>query len=383
MTNKPPYTIPSMTTIQDIPWNGYNVVSTFSGCGGSCLGFEMEGFRICWANEFIPAAAEVYRLNHPGVVLNTEDIRTITAESILDTIGLAVGELDILEGSPPCASFSTSGTLKHDWGKIKKYSDTSQRVDDLFWEYIRLVKGLSPKVFIAENVSGLVTGVSKGYFKRILAEFKECGYNVQAKVLDAQWLGVPQARQRLIFIGVRNDLALFPKFPTPLPFRYTLRDALPWLKYGRFNGKWTSTDRPTPTLTAIRQWDPERSYQGFELVESETDITRYAIGKEWEIMRPGTISSKYLNLTKPSIDRSCPTVTAMGGHPGTASVTHPTERRKFSIRELKRISSFPDDFQLTGTYEKQWERLGRAVPPLMAKAIAETVRDLLRKTSDG
>ena len=95
----------------------------------------------------------------------------------------------------------------------------------MFFEYARLLKGLQPKVFVAENVAGLIQGTAKGYFKRILQTLKECGYNVKCKVLDAQWLGVPQMRQRTIFIGVRNDLHLDPSYPLPVPYQYSVGDA--------------------------------------------------------------------------------------------------------------------------------------------------------------
>ncbi len=113
----------------------------------------------------------------------------------------------MLDGSPPCASFSTAGKREEGWGKVKLYSDARQRTDDLFFEYARILKGLQPKVFVAENVAGLVRGTAKGYFKLILAELKDCGYRVEARLLDARWLGVPQMRERVIFVGVRNDLA--------------------------------------------------------------------------------------------------------------------------------------------------------------------------------
>lgn len=208
--DKPPYYIPSMAEIAAIPWNGYNAISTFSGCGGSSLGYKMAGFRILWASEFIPAAAEVYRLNHPDTLLNTHDIRDVKPEEILEQVGMQRGQLDLLDGSPPCASFSTSGTREAGWDKIKVYSETRQRVDDLFFEYARILRGLQPKVFVAENVSGLIKGKAKGYFKMILRELKDCGYLVSAKLLDAQWLGVPQQRQRIIFVGVRKDLGFAP-----------------------------------------------------------------------------------------------------------------------------------------------------------------------------
>ena len=224
---KPPYRVPTMTEISEIPWNGINVVSTFSGAGGSCLGYRMAGCRVLWANEFVPAAREVYKLNHPGSVLCPDDIREVQPEAILEAIGLEQGEVDILDGSPPCASFSTAGKRASDWGEVKAYSDTKQRTDDLFYEFARILEGLKPKAFIAENVAGLVRGKAKGYFKDILQRLKDAGYQVRAQLLDASWLGVPQARKRLFFIGMRNDLHVQPEFPTALPYQYTLGDAVP------------------------------------------------------------------------------------------------------------------------------------------------------------
>ena len=116
---KPPYCVPTMSEIAATPDNGFRVVSTFSGCGGSCLGYRMAGFRIAWANEFIPAAQAVYKANHPDSILDTRDIRTIQPADILKAIGKSVGEIDLLDGSPPCASFSTAGKRERDWGKVK------------------------------------------------------------------------------------------------------------------------------------------------------------------------------------------------------------------------------------------------------------------------
>lgn len=201
------YKVPSMKEIWSLPWNGYNVVSTFSGGGGSCLGYEMAGYHVVWANEFIPEAQKTYRLNHPNTFLNTHDIRTVTAEQIIKETNIPKGEIDLFDGSPPCCAFSTSGKREKGWGKVRKYSDSEQRVDDLFFEYIRLIKGLQPKTFVAENVSGLIKGSAKGYFKLILKGLKDCGYEVKVKLLNAKYLGVPQSRERVIFVGVRNDIA--------------------------------------------------------------------------------------------------------------------------------------------------------------------------------
>lgn len=384
---KPPYRVPTMAEIRAIPWNGLNAISTFSGCGGSSLGYRMAGFRVLWASEFIDAARETYRANAaPYTKLDGRDIREVAAEDILDAIGLARGELDLLDGSPPCASFSTAGKREKGWGQVKRYSDKAQRSDDLFFEFARLVDGIQPRVFVAENVSGLVKGTAKGYFKAILARLRECGYRVGAQLLDAQWLGVPQSRQRLIFVGVREDLDLDPVFPKPLPYRYTVRDALPYLrgievdrrtaKFGKNAGGYyrPSIDRPIDTITASGAGGDVR-YDWRAVVEPEADMSRYAVGDEWRKLKPGEQSSKYFQLVRSSPDKPVGTITASGGNASTASVSHPYECRKFSIAELRRLCGFPDDFVLTGSYAQQWERLGRAVPPVMMAHIAAAVRD--------
>ncbi len=347
---KPRYHVPHMADIAATPANGFGVVSMFAGCGGSCLGYRMAGFRVLWANEFIPAAQETYRANHPGGILDARDIRAIQPEEILRSVGKAAGEIDVVDGSPPCASFSTAGKREEGWGKVKLYSDTHQRTDDLFFEYARVLRGLQPKAFIAENVAGLIRGTAKGYFKLILAELKSCGYRVEARLLNAKWLGVPQMRERVIFVGVRDDLGIMPEFPKPLPYFYSVQEACPW-------------------------FDPASGESGIVDPTEDTSIARYAIAKQWDEIKPGETHSKRFNLSKPSLTGSCPTITATGGHLGSAAVVHPYEKRKFTIAELKRLGGFPDDFELTGTYTKQWERIGRAVPPVMMFHIASAVRD--------
>jgi DNA (cytosine-5)-methyltransferase 1 len=331
-----------MSEIADLPWNGFNAISTFSGGGGSSLGYKMAGFRVLWASEFIPAAQQTYRANHPKTILDTRDIRQVKAEEILAAIGMKAGELDLFDGSPPCASFSTAGSREAGWGKVKKYSDGAQRTDDLFYEFIRLVRGIQPKVFVAENVSGLVKGTAKGYFLEILAAMKASGYRVTCRVLDAQWLGVPQQRQRTIFVGVREDLNRDPVHPKPLSYRYSIKDALP---------------------IGVK-------------AEAETDISRYAIFKELGTMKAGHAFKAFPRWSLSSMEKPNPCVTVQeGGH-----MIHPTAKRKFTIAELRRICAFPDDFILLGTYAQQWERLGRAVPPVMMSYVAATVRDeILRK----
>jgi DNA (cytosine-5)-methyltransferase 1 len=422
---KPPYVVPSMAAIAAAPWNGFNVVSTFSGCGGSCLGYRMAGFRVLWASEFVPAAQATYRANYPDSILDTRDIRQVTADDVLTAIGMKAGEIDVLDGSPPCQAFSTAGKRHKGWGKAKRYEHGATQCNEtLFTEYVRLVRGLQPKVFVAENVSGLVKGTAKGYFLEILADLKACGYRVTAKVLDAQWLGVPQMRQRLIFVGVRNDLDVEPIFPKPLTYRYSVRDAIPWIEQHGTHPSHTFTPEfvdsskfPSPTIQAGGSVSgsglvlvvgdsqiPQKKGNSFPRgtkrslnlpcptigvtgqslggalrysIEPDSDISRFAIGKEWDNVKPGEQSDRFFNLVKPDVGKPCPTITKSGGNPSTASVVHPLEKRKFTIAELRRICSFPDDFILTGSYAQQWERLGNAVPPLMMRAIAEHIQQIL------
>ena len=361
MSGKPEkYTVPTMKEIEALPWNGFNVVSTFSGGGGSCLGYRMAGYHVLYGNEFVEEAQKTYKANHPKSYLDTRDIRTVTAESILEKIGMKAGELDLFDGSPPCSAFSTAGSREKGWGHEKAYSDTKQRVDDLFFEYARLLKGLQPKVFVAENVSGLIKGKAKGYFNDIINELRECGYTVKASLLSAMWLGVPQNRQRVIFIGVRNDLKMKPVFPKPFDYYFTLKDALDGVKN-----------------------DPKE----VEMLYARKE--KYAWGKVLErlpknpkkaIQGSAIMNGSYFNLVRESMFQPCSTICQMNGQKQASGNCHPYEDRKFTIAELKRITSIPDDFILTGSYEEQWERLGRMVPPIMMKNLSKTIeKEILLK----
>jgi DNA (cytosine-5)-methyltransferase 1 len=354
--DKPPYRVPSMREIAMRRQHGLTVVSLFSGCGGSCLGFRMAGYRVLWANEFVEEARTTYEANKaPYTVVDPRDVRQIKPEEILAATKLRSGELDVLEGSPPCSAVSMVGSREAGWGQKKRYSigvdKTEQRTDDLFFEFARILRGLQPKTFVAENVWGLVKGAAKELFGEIYRELAGCGYVVNARLLDAQWLGVPQVRKRVIMVGVRNDLGLQPVYPAAVQHRYSIADALAGLE---------------------------------AVVPEEASIERYAIGSEWHKLRPGQQSARYFQLIRPDRNLPCPTITAAVGYGPSASVCHPYEPRKFTPAELRRICGFPDDFRLTGDFQQQCERLGRAVPPPMMHAIAEVLRDqVLRRHPAG
>jgi len=370
-----------MDEVAAVPQSGLTVVSTFAGCGGSALGYRMAGYNVVWANEFDAHAADCHELND-AVRLDRRDIRAVRHEEILEACGLAEGELDVLDGSPPCQTFSTAGR--------RRMADPRS---DLFFEYARLLRGLRPRAFVAENVSGLLKGVAKGMFKLILRELKSCGYRVECRLLDAQWLGVPQRRQRAIFVGVREDLEAAPAFPRPLPYRYSVREACPWIGANAAqvgNSGYHEELRSVESSAGTVQSAGPGKASGW-LFEPMATIQAGAGARTSSGFGHGTcrLPDDVAHDTggfvrgKPIADLPCPTVTYTGATPSAASVTHPTERRKFSIAELRRIMSFPDDFRLTGSYTQQWRVLGNAVPPVMMRAIAETLRREVFDRLDG
>lgn len=352
MTSKPPYQVPTMLASP----NGFRAASFFSGGGGSSTGYKMAGFKMLYANEFVEAAQATYRANHPSTHLDPRDVRTVKPEEVLEILRMQPGELDLLDGSPPCSSFSMSGSREKGWGEKKAYSDGKvQRTDDLFLEFIRILQVIKPKTFVAENVSGLVRGTAKGTFKEFLAAFEACGYRVNVQVLKAMWLGVPQDRDRVIFVGVRKDLGLNPVHPQPLGYFYTFRDALGGAD--ELPGE-SKPLRPGTKMRALYDWTVRAHKVQF------SDASQALYKKD-----------SSFNHSRVTFERPAPTIVQ-----GSSSVYHPYIPRTLTIPELKRVCSFPDDYILTGTFKQQWERLGRAVPPVMMMHIAKTIEErILRK----
>jgi DNA (cytosine-5)-methyltransferase 1 len=348
-TEKPPYRVPSMAEIRAVS-KTFTVASLFAGCGGSCCGYEMAGGRVLWANELDAHARECHAANFPDCEMDSRDVRDVRPEDLLSACGLEEGELDVLDGSPPCQTFSTAGKRR-----------MTDKQSDLFFEFARILGRVRPRVFVAENVSGLVKGVAKGYFLDILADLKSRGYRVRCCVLDAQWLGVPQRRQRCIFVGVREDLELEPRFPAPLPWRYSIAEACPWITRAEHDetGQWSEGDvthRPSPT---IRAGSVAVLYSNGGYVKDK-DVTNS------------------VTATQCRLEVEAPCVQATHGEASIAGVMA-TSRRKFTIGELKRVCSFPNDFTLTGSYAKQWARLGNSVPPVMMFHVASRVRETLEE----
>ena len=359
----------------------FNVLSTFAGGGGSSTGYRLAGGKILAVNEFVPEAQNTYRENYPNTTIVPGDIKELTGTYLMEQAGVKVSELDILDGSPPCSAFSMAGSVSHGegrthadaFGKKKQYSDIKgvENVEDLFFEFLRVAKDIKPKVIIGENVEGLTMGEAKEYFHKIQNTFEEIGYLIVANVLDSSYFGVPQSRKRCFFIGVREDVAekvginfmtMYQLYPDKNDFRTTLGEAI--------NDVVNEDKEELDYL--IDKISPERAV-GKTLMKMPKDPDKVLTGMDYHV------KGHHFNLKRSSLRKPCPTITAMGNLAGVAGTCHPIEDRKFTIKELKRIMSLPEDFKLTGQHKQQSERIGRMVPPLMMKALAESVYNKVLK----
>ena len=379
----------------------FKVISTFAGGGGSSTGYRLAGGKVLCMNEFVDEAQTTYAWNYPDTTILPGDIKELSGEDFLNATGLDVGELDILDGSPPCSAFSVAGKLSHNvheeehvdlfgnitiekvsgkhsdgWGQTKNYSDGKmvENIEDLFFEFLRVAKYIKPKVIVAENVKGLTIGEAKGYLNKILNTFEEIGYDVCHQVLDSRYYGVAQTRSRVIFIGVREDVAakagynfmnISQIFPEPSRDVMTVKDVMVGLEYDDEEVKYL-TDKFTNTA----YWKQTGS-------KMEVDPPKVLTGMDYHP------KGHHFNLKRVSQYQPAPTITAMGSADTTAGAFHWSEPRKLTLGELKRIMSLPDDFILTGKWNQRAERCGRMVPPLMMKSIADSVYEKVLEKYNG
>lgn len=342
------YKIPKMNEILDYK-KTFNYASLFAGAGGSSCGYYMSGGKCLYANEFIPIAAENYRKNFPQVFVDERSIRDISGLDILNQIKMKKYDLPLLDGSPPCSAFSTLGSISNGWGKMKKYSETTQsNIEDLFFEYIRILRDIMPKAFIAENVSGLSVGKSKGFFNLIFSDLKMCGYYVEAKIINAKNLGVPQSRSRLFIVGIREDL---------------------------FSDKMIGNLHPKPEKEIITLGDAIGDISPTSEDMKQLDISRYKVFEKLKKMECGTTHKKNFSLSKGGPNKYSECITATFSKLGALNAYH-WENRAYSVFELKRIMSLPDDFILLGNYQQQVERIGRMVAPLVSHKISKNLIDI-------
>lgn len=182
------------------------VFSCFACGGGSTMGYKLAGFDVLGCNEIDPRMARAYVANHHPKYCFLEPIQDFAKRKHFPP---ELYDLDILDGSPPCSSFSMSGSREEKWGVKKKFREgqEEQVLDTLFFDFIELARKLQPKVVIAENVKGMLMGNARAYVERVVSEFDDAGYACQYQLLDASKMGVPQRRQRVFFIAVRKDIS--------------------------------------------------------------------------------------------------------------------------------------------------------------------------------
>ena len=354
--------------------NLFRVISTFAGGGGSSTGYRLAGGHILAINEFVEEARNTYHANFPHTLIIPDDIKKLSGKDFLEPFEMKPGQLDILDGSPPCSAFSVAGKLSHGkggkhsdgWGQTKKYSDDQvvENIEDLFFEFLRVADEIKPKVIVGENVKGLTVGEAKEYFNRINNEFSNIGYDVSAKVLDSKHFGVPQSRARTIFIGVRQDITakigltfmnIASIFPSENKDLVSLEEGLEGLEIDKEEAKWLE-----------EKWQNTAYYKATSSLMPD-DPEKVLSGDDYGQR------AKHFNMKRASRFKPAPTVTAMGSGATNAGTIHWNVQRKLTIKELKRVMSLPDDFKLTGTFNQQAERCGRMVPSLMMKAIAESI----------
>ena len=301
------------------------VVSLFSGAGGLDLGFKMAGNKIIWANDLYSDAVETYR-NNIGNHIICEDITNINAND--------VPECDIIIGGFPCQGFSVANT--------KRAEDDERNV--LYKQLIRIIKEKKPKFFVAENVKGILS-IGKGkVIQMIVDDFSALGYVVKYKVLNAADYGVPQIRQRVIIVGVRNDIEF--EYNYPLPTHNQNGDGLrKWVSVGE-----ALVDIPDPDC-------PNNLYNH--------DYSKY------KLRFNGYLGHRTIDPDKPA-----PTVTARGDDKGGVVVLHhPNNKRRMSCRELATVQSFPIDYKFSGNRSSVYRQIGNAVPPLLGYAVAKMFND--------
>ena len=329
-------------------------IELFAGAGGLALGIERAGFDTIGLIEIDKDASDTLRVNRPKWRVINEDISKISCLDLQKYFDLTLGELDLLSGGAPCQSFSYAG----------KRLGLEDARGTLFYHYAKFLEKLQPKMFLFENVRGLLTHDRGRTYRTITDIFENCGYTIQKQVLNAWDYGVAQKRERLITIGIRNDLVSKVKFKFPAPHKYkpVLRDIL--------------LDCPKSEGTPYSEYKRKI----FELVppggywrDIPEDIAKEYMKSCWYMEGGRTGILRRLSLDEPSL-----TILTSPSQKQTDRC-HPIEARPFTIRENARCQSFPDDWDFCGSIGSQYKQVGNAVPVNLAYDIALEIRRTLEE----
>ena len=366
----------------------FTYISFFAGGGGSSAGYKLAGGDCRFVNEFQQVAVDTYLANWPETPHICGDIKSVTGQQIMEMTGLRVGELDILDGSPPCPPFSMSGTKQKGWNKEKvAYGMKQQNIEDLTWEMIRITSEMKPKVVICENVKGLTMDYAKQHLDRMCADFEKEGYTTTYKVMNGIHFGVPQKRQRVFIVSVRNDVlddigmpwmlisSLFPDGANEEP---TLEDAIGDLRLDNENRVEAVELCDAMKKSAKYKWmkrlpkNPDRVVSvGDDVVGPWYDKV-IAHRKKWGKSIPEKKTSFYQSRRVPW-NQASHTLSEQGLQTSLAVHLHAEEDRVYTTKESKRIMTLPEDYILKGTLNEKLARIGLMVAPMMMKYLAEGI----------
>lgn len=380
-------------------------IDLFSGAGGVTLGLLGAGYRIALSSDINASCARTHARNFPDIPFVHGDIHSLTSSRIRRLAGLRAGELDLLVGGPPCQGFSIIGTR-----------DLDDPRNGLFREFMRLARELRPKAVVIENVTGLATLEGGAVLAEIGREFTRAGYEIDCAELLAAQYGVPQMRWRMFFIGWRKDLGFRGGFPAPTHGRAGIGDLVPnrTISGDQSEGFVTIADAigDLPPIAAGAVGD---RYQGRPFTLYQKAMRAGLKGELYNHYAPklSPQNMKRIEHLKPGEDwRSLPfdmlppgmqralrkdhtrrfrrmewggvarAIITRFRDPKSGEYIHPDQDRTISIREAARIQSYPDWFAFEGGYSDQYEQVGNAVPPLLARAVAAEVRAVLEERAD-
>ena len=366
----------------------FNVVSFFAGGGGSSCGYKLAGGDIICVNEFQQIHADTYSANFPNTPVIVDDIRKLNGEHIREQIGNV--EIDILDGSPPCPPFSMSGTKQKGWGKEKvAYGWKQKNIEDLTFDQIRLVGELKPKVVICENVKGLTMDYAREYLQMMIGGFEEHGYTTDFQVLNAWQYGVPQKRQRVFIVSVREDVAdkiginflNFKSMVYPLPDdenKAVIEDAIRDIQDDPKNIAEAKELCESMKKGAKYKWmkrlqkNPDRVVSvGDDVVSPWYDKWSEHRRKRGKVL-PEKKNSFYQSRRVPW-NQASHTLSEQGLKTSLAVHLHPEEDRVYTTYEAARIMTLPDDYIQTGNLNERLARIGLMVAPMCMKHLADSI----------
>lgn len=329
--------------------NSPKIISLFSGCGGLDLGFHQEGYETVWANDFDHWACETFKKNIGDVIVEGD------IEQIDPYENNSIPDCDIVLGGFPCQDFSM----------IWKRPGLDGERGNLYKSFLRVVDAKKPKVFVAENVKGLLTANNKKAIKQIVSDFESIapGYKVKVKLYNFADYGVPQLRERILIVGIRSDIDFDFEHPEPT---HSSKDAnlLPHMTAGQ-----ALANIPVDAKNIEQQNLSPKTVEKLKLISAGGNFTD--IPKDHPLYVKGMISHVYRRIHP---DQPSKTIIAAGGG-GTWGYHYP-EPRSLNNRERARLQSFPDDFEFVGTMAQVRKQIGNAVPPQGVRELAKTLKKI-------